>query len=988
MKDKRKVPSPRLPRAAGGRNEPVGGEERHTPERKRKLHFPIVGLGASAGGLEALEQFLKHVPTGSGMAYVIVQHLDPTHKGIMPELLQRVTAMPVVQVVDRMKVRPDCVYVIPPNKDMSILHGILHLFEPAEPRGLRLPIDFFLRSLAADREERSIGVILSGMGSDGTLGLRAIKEHAGLVLVQEPASARFDSMPRSAIAAGLADLVAPAEELPLKIISCLERVPFSDGHEPGLPESARYLQDKIAILLRAKTGHDFSCYKANTVHRRIERRMGIHQISSAAEYVRCLQQNSDELELLFRELLIGVTSFFRDPFTWAKLKTDVFPSCFASHPDGGVIRAWSAGCSTGEEAYSLAIVFREAIAQTQPEAAYTLQIFATDIDQDGIDRARRGLFPANITADVSEDRLRRFFVKEGNGYRVGKEVRDMVTFATQNVIMDPPFTRLHLVSCRNLLIYLVPEMQKKLISLFHYGLNPEGALLLGNAETIGSFTDLFAPLDGKARLYRRLEPAATETHVDYPPVHGSVRPTVLGALTMSKPEPTLQLLVEQLLLAQHSPPSVLVNDQGDILHINGRTGKYLEPASGRANWNVFAMARDGLRQELPSAFRAAVRQDESVLRRGVAIISGDGERNVDLTVQALPGPGPLRGLVLITFAAAVESTTAKAPGRSGSSRAAQPRVTELERELRMAGEDLRALREEMQTSQEEVKSINEELQSANEELQSTNEELTTSKEELQSMNEELQTVNAEQASRMDELSQANNDLKNLLASTDVATVFLDKELRVRWFTPGANRIFRLLPGDVGRPLTDINTELLYPGFPDAMRDVLRTLVAVREPVATGDGLWFEVRIMPYHTLDNRIDGVVITFADITSNRLLDATLRATGTMLRTLIHSASNVIIGLSARGEILEFNPQAEIRLGRNRNEVLHRSFYELFIEESSRQKVAEEMGRLLGGALPARFTCPVTTPDGVVVQVEWSADKLIDDHGQLIGAIAIGQM
>ena len=432
-----------------------------------------------------MEQFLGRVPAGSGMAFVIVQHLDPTHKGIMAELLQRATGMKVIQVKDRTRVRPDCVYVIPPNKDMSILHGVLHLLEPAAPRGLRLPIDFFLRSLAQDQQEHSIGVILSGMGSDGTLGLRAIKEKAGVVLVQEPATAKFDGMPRSAVDAGLADIVAPVDELPGKIIAYLQRTPLIARTEVALEDKTQSALEKAVILLRAHTGHDFSLYKRNTLYRRIERRMGIHQITKMTAYVRYLQENSQELDLLFKELLIGVTNFFRDPAAWEQLRTQAIPALLASRSPGQALRAWVPGCSTGEEAYSLAIVFKEAVEQAKPKGNFAMQIFATDLDRDAIDKARQGVFPDNIAADVSPERLSRFFAKEDRGYRVRKEIREMVIFAPQNLIMDPPFTKLDILSCRNLLIYLTPEVQKKLIPLFHYSLNPGGILFLGSAETVG-----------------------------------------------------------------------------------------------------------------------------------------------------------------------------------------------------------------------------------------------------------------------------------------------------------------------------------------------------------------------------------------------------------------------------------------------------------------------------------------------------------------------
>ena len=837
--------------------------------------FPIVGIGASAGGLEALELFLQNVPAESGMAIVIVQHLDPTRAGIMPELLQRATAMKVIQVKDRTRVRPDCVYVIPPNKDMSILHGVLHLLDPAAPRGLRLPIDFFLRSLADDSEERSIGVILSGMGTDGTLGLKAIKGKAGVVFVQDPASAKFDGMPRSAIEAGLADVVAPVEALPGKIIAYLHHVPLIT--KPGLAEEdqAHSAFEKVVILLRAQTGHDFSLYKKNTVYRRIERRMGIHQIDRIATYVRFLQENPEELELLFKELLIGVTSFFRDPAAWEQLKTQVIPALLKDRPLSQALRVWIPACATGEEAYSLAIVFREALEQFKPARSHTLQIFATDLDRDAIEKARAGVFPANIAADVAPERLSRFFVQLERGYQVSKPIRETVIFAPQNVAMDPPFTKLDLVSCRNLLIYLTPELQKKLLPLFHYSLNPGGFLFLGSAETIGEFTGLFAPLDGKARLYRRLDSGPRAEPIEFPASFTPGRTGVPPPPKALKPPANLQSQAEQLLLQRYSPAAVLVNDKGDILFISGRTGKYLEPAAGKANLNLFAMAREGLRYELTGAFQKALRQKDAVTRKNVKVGTNGGVQAIDLTVQAIAEPEALRGLVMIVF---TEVTTPPEPKRSAKAKgpsASSARVAALEGDIEQARQELQTTREEMQTSQEELKATNEELQSTNEELQSTNEELTTSKEEMQSMNEELQTLNAELQHKVNDTSRLNNDMKNLFDSTEIATVFLDPALRVRLFTAGSNRIFKLIPGDVGRAITDIVSELAYPELADDAREVLRTLVAHEQPAAARDGRWFTVRIMPYRTLENMIDGVMITFMDITASKTLEGKLRAT-----------------------------------------------------------------------------------------------------------------
>jgi len=844
-----------------------------TPTRHKNAAFPIVGIGASAGGLEALEQFLRHVPQDSGMAFVIVQHLDPTHKGIMHELLRRATTMEVFQVKDRMRIRPNCVYVIPPNKDMSILHGVLHLFEPTTPRGLRLPIDFFLRSLASDRQEGSIGVILSGMGSDGTMGFRAIKEKGGLTLAQDPVSAKFDSMPKSAIGAGLADIVAPAEDLPGKIADYLKHALVIARTDIALEEKDQSALDKVLILLRSKTGHDFSMYKKNTVYRRIERRMSIHQIDRIAAYVRYLQENPQEVELLFKELLIGVTGFFRDEAAWEHLRQKAIPALMKTREDHPALRAWSAGCSTGEEAYSLAMVFQEAAGEVKPAKNFTLHIFATDLDRETIDKARQGSYPAGIAADVSPERLNRFFIKEDGGYRITKEIREMVTFATQNVIMDPPFIKLDVLICRNLLIYLTPELQKKLLLLFHYSLNAGGVLFLGSSETIGIFNHLFAPLDVRSRQFRRVESVMTAEIPAFPASFSPAPAGVTKELTMLKPAGNLQSFADQLLLQRFSPPAVLVNDKGDILYISGRTGKYLEPAAGKANWNIFAMARAGLRFDLGSAFQKALRQKGAVTVRGLTVDEGSGAHTVDITVSAIQEPEALKGMVMIVFNDMPAPAEKKTKVSAKTASAGHARVLEMEQELRHLREELQTTREEMQSSQEELKSANEELQSTNEELQSTNEELTTSREEMQSMNEELQTVNAEQQAKMDEMSWINNDMKNLLNSTQIVTVFLDNDLHIRRFTTGADKLFKLIPGDVGRPLSDITSDLLYPEMTEEAREVIRTLVFSEKQIVTTDGRWFLVRIMPYRTAEDVIGGVVITFANITAAKKLEAELR-------------------------------------------------------------------------------------------------------------------
>lgn len=829
--------------------------------------FPIVGIGASAGGLEALEQFLRPIPTDSSMAFVIVQHLDPTHKGIMPELLQRATGIVVEQVQDRMPVQPNHVYVIPPNKDMSILRGALHLFEPAAARGLRLPIDFFFRSLAEDQQERSVGIILSGMGCDGTLGLRAIKERGGMILAQDPASAKFDAMPRSAIDTGLVDIAAAAELLYVRLAACLRYTPLTNRSESVLDDREQSGLDKIVILLRTHTGHDFSQYKKSTLYRRIERRMGLHQLDKIAHYVRYLQENPQERELLFKELLIGVTRFFRDPAAWTQLRDQVIPALLADRPTGGALRAWTAGCSTGEEAYSLAMIFKEAVEQLHLSQSFSLQIFATDLDRDAITEARQGVYSENITSDVSPERLQRFFIKEANGYRISAAIRKMVTLAPQNVVMDPPFTKLDLMICRNLLIYLTTKLQTQLLSLFHYSLNPNGVLFLGSAETVSSPSALFEPLTGAWRLYRRKDLEKRTELRNFSP-HHFVRSSAPLEPAETQPATTVQTLVERLLLQQFSPAAVLANAQGDLLYVSGRTGKYLEPAAGQVNWNLFAMARAGLCEELPNLFEQATGHAsfDPIIQRGLRVKTNGDFQTVNLTVQALREPELLRGLILVVF------TDVATPKKRRRTTAGNAGDAEPDHESQQLREALQITREEMQTSQEELKSANEELQSTNEELQSTNEELTTSKEEMQSLNEELQTVNAELQAKVEELSRMNNDMKNLLNSTEIATLFLDEALRIRRFTTQTTRLIKLIPGDVGRPITDIASDLIYPALVADVADVLRTLVFVEKSVTTQDGRWFTVRVMPYRTLDNRIDGVVVTLMDITAFKLLELEL--------------------------------------------------------------------------------------------------------------------
>jgi two-component system CheB/CheR fusion protein len=747
--------------------------------------------------------------------------------------------------------------VIPPNKDIATRGHQLVLVEPSQPRGHRLPVDTFFTALAQSHGNLAMGVILSGMGADGTAGMLAIHEHGGYTLAQDPATAPSPGMPRSAVDAGVVDTIDLAESLPARL---LDYVAHALGNPAGrvaagpVPSGALY---QLLELLRAHTGNDFSLYKVSTLLRRIERRTRLLQLASLADYVHYLQSNPQEIDLLFKEVLIGVTSFFRDPQVWNALQRDALPGLLASHPAGQPLRAWVPACSTGEEAYTLAMLLREAIAALQPPRAIQVTLYATDIDADSIDQARKGTYPASIVQTVGAERLARHFVREDGHYRVRKEVRETVVFAVQNILSDPPFTRLDILTCRNLLIYFRAELQKKLFPLFHYALHDRGLLVLGSAESIGNFGHLFAPLDSKARLFHRLSPAARPSALQMP------APSPKASLALTAPPSPMQLpenlgqLTDQLIQQHYAPAAVLVNAEGDILYISGRTGRYLEPAAGKFNLNIHAMAREGLREALPGVIQKALREPLPVQLAGLKVQTDHGIQVVNVTVDALHRTDALAGRVLLVFH---DVATPRRRRRNSPSVDVQAHEAVVQ-ELQQTREALQVTNEEMQASVEELKSANEELQSTNEEIQSTNEELTTAREEMQSMNEELQTVNTELQSKVTTLLGIQNDMANLLNSTEIAAVFLDRDMALRRFTPHATNLFRLIPGDVGRPLAHVANDLQYPGLMDDARQVLQTLESRENQVGASDGRWFRVRVMPYRTHDHVIDGVVITFID-------------------------------------------------------------------------------------------------------------------------------
>lgn len=835
----------------------------------------IAGIGASAGGLQALQLFLSHTPTDTGLAWIVVQHLDPTQKAMLAQLLQRSTSMKVQQATQGMPVSANQVYVIPPNTELRLHKGALKLTKPKQPRGLRLPVNILLQSLADTQGQNAIGIILSGMGDDGTLGARAIKAAGGLVASQHPRSAQFSTMPESAITGGFVDIIAEAAELPARILSAMTQMPFNTVQPataqvtgtalPVAPDSA--LQ-QIITRLQSHTRHDFSLYKTSTLQRRIERRMAIHNLDTMQHYVDFLADNPQENDLLFKELLIGVTQFFRDTAVWDYLANSALPALLQQSSETA-LRAWCVGCSTGEEAYSLAIIFCQLLQQQPQLRRFSLKIFASDLSPDAIARARHGQYPLAISEHVSAEQLQQFFIRHDSYYQIKQHIRDMVLFAQHDVILDPPFTRQDVIICRNLLIYFNTLLQRKLVPLLHYSLRHNGMLLLGSSETIGRNQNLFEPLQAKLRLYSRKEPLAHTMRNR--PVH-SFPP--LSTLTREHPVPThktavpqsdnLQTAADQVLLQVYAPAAVVLNSAGDIVYISGRTGKYLEPAAGKANWNFHAMVREGLRTPLALALQQAETHCAPLQLHRLPLSATDNSLQVNVTVQALKEPAALKGMTMVIFRDVAASDVANLPAGNNLSLAAvqQQYLSEIQ-----------SLQEETRLTKEELQAGNEELQSTNEELQSTNEELTTSKEEMQSMNEELQTINAELQTKLDDLALAQSDLQNTLNSVEIAILFLDQQLNVRRYTDRAAKIINLRESDLGRPLSDLTSSLQYPSLHEDALDTLRTLKFSEKQIPTTDERWFSVRIMPYRRLDNVIDGVVITLVDISATKKLEAALR-------------------------------------------------------------------------------------------------------------------
>ncbi|MBE3117646.1 MAG: PAS domain-containing protein [Candidatus Atribacteria bacterium] len=966
------------------------------PNISLKSSFPIVGIGASAGGLAAFEAFFSGMPTDTdpGMAFVLVQHLAPDHKSILTDLIRRYTRMQVFEVEDGMKVQPNCIYIIPPNRDMALLNGTLQLMEPSVPRGQRLPIDFFFRSLAQDQHEGAIGIVLSGTGSDGTQGVRAIKSEEGMVMAQNPASSEYDGMPRSAIATGLVDYELLPAEMPAQLI---KYVAYTFGKSlrtvaTEAPKGENALK-KIFVLLRNQTSNDFSQYKLNTIKRRINRRMAVHQIETMDIYVEYLQQTTAEVEALFHELLIGVTNFFRDPEAFQALEEQVIPRLFAGKPAGASIRVWVPGCSTGEEAYSIVILLQERMEAMKQN--YKVQVFATDVENKAIVTARTGLYPASITANISPERLARFFTAEtdGSAYRIHKGIRDMLVFSEQDMIKDPPFSKLDLISCRNLLIYMGEELQKYIIQLFHYALNPRGFLYLGISETVGEFSDLFTTLDSKTKLYQRKEDIHS---VRRRAVSGRVLPPITVTTVQKKADAgkiLLREMTEQMLLQKLALVGVLVNGYGDILYLYGRTGLYLEPAPGEAGINnILKMAREGLRYELTLALQEAIKSKETVRHPGLRIKTNGDFTTVNLTIHPVEAPkftektAPAKTLEVPLYLVILEQVSPLHPEpaqMSTSLPAEEERSadTDVNAHLAALKKELMAKDEYLQTTNEELESSNEELQSVNEEMQSTNEELETSKEELQSVNEELATINTELQTKVTDLTRINDDMNNLLAGTGIGTVFVDRNLRIMNFTPATTRIINLIRSDVGRPVAHVVSNLI--GYDRLLADtqaVLDSLIPKEIEVQTQKGAWYMMRILPYRTQENVIEGAVITFVDITEMKRTREVLRETNELLRldVVVRDSHDAITVQDLDGRILAWNPGAVRMFGWSEAEALVMNVRDRIPKNHNTNELAV-IHRLAQSRVLKPYRTQRIAKDGTVVEVWMTSTALVNEAGQM---------
>ncbi len=837
-------------------------------DRPKEKTFFTVGIGASAGGLEAVTKLLENLPPDTGMAFVLVQHLAPTQDSMLSELLSKVTSMPVREVRDGMTVEPDQIYVIPPNTALTVFHGVLRLQPRAESPARHMPVDSFFRSIAEDQGQNAIGIILSGTGSDGSLGIRAIKAEGGIILAQDEQSAKYDGMPKSAAATGVVDYILPPEKIAaeLKRISRHPAMGLLQTMKSGpLLQAGEDDLNRIFMLMRTATGVDFTYYKRATILRRIARRMLLHKIEALEHYVRYLQENPPEVGVLYQDVLINVTSFFRDPETFTTLKNIVFPRILEKRSSDTPLRIWVPGCSTGEEAYSLAMGFSEW--SEEQSISHPIQFFASDIDEAAIETARQGVYPENIAQDVSPERLRRFFTRTEQGYQISKAIREQGVFARQNLIKDPPFSKMDLISCRNLMIYFGPMLQKKALPIMHYALNPSGYLMLGRSESIGEFANLFSLVDKNSRIYSK-KTSSSELHFERE--RGPVREKAdvkKKAEEHVTGETNVQKEADSIILNRYSPAGLVINEDMDILQFRGNISPYLKPQPGKASLNLMRMAGESLAMELRVLIHRAAGKDVPVRKEGIKIRHNNIVATINIELVAFKPRDSKERLFLVIFEDTAGPTArdskklgkvqAKIKGRSQKDQEAP-----FARELAATQEHLRSIVAEHEASTEELKALNEEVQSSNEELQSINEELETSKEELQSTNEELSTVNDELRSRNEEITQSNNDLVNVLSAVEIPILLIGNKLQIRRFNASAGKALNLIASDIGRPISNIRSNINVPDLDTLILEVVESLSIKEQEILDTQGRWYSMTIRPYKTIDNRIDGAIVTLEDI------------------------------------------------------------------------------------------------------------------------------
>ncbi|PBB89582.1 methyltransferase [Mesorhizobium sp. WSM3864] len=959
-------------------------------EREPAL-FPVIGIGASAGGIAALQKFFPEVPADSGFAYVVIQHLDAEHESVLASIIQRSTAIETQTAVEGAEVEPNNIYVIPPGVSVTIRGQRFNMAKMAATRAKRTPIDDFFTSLAQDQGEDAAGLILSGTGSDGTIGLRAIKEHGGLTLAQQ--SAEYDGMMRSAVQSGLVDMVLPAEEMAAKLVGYFSHANRDESERDRRKREVGEQLSRITGLLRTRTGHDFSGYKDNTILRRIQRRMQVLQIDDPNEFYERLRDEPQQVDLLFQDLLIGVTSFFRDPQAFDTLESLVIPKLFEGRKPDETIRVWVPGCATGEEAYSIAMLLRE----NAPRGAASpkLQIFATDIDERALEVARAGRYPTTVASDITPKRLQEFFSREDGTYRVSAELREACLFSAHNLLRDPPFSKLDLIACRNLLIYMGPELQEKIIPIFHYALRSNGYLFLGSSENVTRHARLFSTIDKPTRIFQKR--SGVGQRLPEFPLAAAAR----QAVPSTRPRATtgtLQEIAERLLVERYAPAYVVVSAAGELMHSSGGTGKYLELAAGAPDHNVFSMARRGLRMDLRAALHKAVSTGQVAVQNKIAVGTNGGRQTISLAVQPLPVEGNSDPLYMLVFRdiGGIKAEAEDEPVHT-SDDVESANVSQLEKELRETKERLQITTEELESSNEELKSSNEELSSMNEELQSSNEELETSKEELQSINEELQTINAELNIRVDELTRANNDMSNLLESTQIATVFVDRDLCIKSFTPAARDLFRLVESDVGRPLAHVRPRFAADGLQPDMEQVLQRLGTVERPVqGTESGKRYIMRVMPYRTVDNVIAGVVVTFVDVTRVSLAEEKIGALSHDLRNRLESLETVLdlvpvgifIAEDGDGDTIRANRRAAELAGRRATDgklTTVPAGLPLMINGAAVEANDQPLQKAMrtGKAVPG-YEARIARTDGSSIDVMMSANPLFDETGMVRGAIA----